>query len=395
MKLNKIDFIVGYGEKWKTPLKTSKHHIIKRLLNDGHRVLYVETPINFFSILKHPREFLFHHLKLLFRGPVEIEKNLWIVSGFFLFPYHPGFNGICDKLFINTINQKIFSYKLKYCLNKLEFKDVFFVSYYPFLFPVIKEFNFKKIIFHIVDEWQGMSGIPKSMKTITDNLVSKADITVVTSSLLKRKYVKLSNNVHLINHGTDFKLFSSVLSNKIKPLNNFNKINGDVNIGYYGALHKLDFKLVEKISKNFPNFSFIFLGPLEGPQGFKLDRSLPNNVLFWDSIPREKLPFFLKGIDIFWMPFKVNDLTKYMSPIKIFEVLSAGIPILSSDLEGCRQIKSKLLFFANSTNDHSNQLKNIIKNLSNFDSHVTSSKMKKYDWDERYKQFINLLSKSK
>lgn len=394
MSSNKIDFIIGYAEKWNSPLRTSKHHYIKRLLNDGHRVLYIESPVNFFSILKHPKYFFCHHLSLLFKGPKEVEKNLWVTSGFVLLPYHPGFFGLFDNLLINKINQKFFSFKLKKTINKINFNNVFFIFYYPFLFPLIDQFKINKIIFHMVDEWQGMKGIPKTMNIITKNLISSADLTIVSSKTLKLKYEHLSNNIHILNHGTDYNLFSSVLTNKIEPLNNFKYVNGEFIIGYYGALHKLDFQLINNVSKKFPKLSFIFLGPLKGPQGFKLEMLLPSNVYFWDSISREKLPFFLKGIDIFWMPFKDNDLTKHMSPIKIFEVLSAGIPIITSDLESCRQIKSKSLLFARSQYDHINLLKNTIVNKASIDRYDTSIKMKKYDWNKRYNKFLTLIRNS-
>ena len=52
------------------------------------------------------------------------------------------------------------------------------------IYPIIKDLNFKKIHFHIVDEWQGFSGIPKSMNYLTQNLVKVADTTVVSSKKL-------------------------------------------------------------------------------------------------------------------------------------------------------------------------------------------------------------------
>ena len=45
------------------------------------------------------------------------------------------------------------------------------------------------------------------------------------------------------------------------------------------------------------------------------------------------------------MPFKVNELTRSMLPIKIYEVMSSGLPIVSRDLEGCRSILKIQYFF--------------------------------------------------
>ena len=47
--------------------------------------------------------------------------------------------------------------------------------------------------------------------------------------------------------------------------------------------------------------------------------------------------FFLNFIDVFWMPFKNNQLTNFMSPIKLYEVMSTGKPIVSEDLVELRK----------------------------------------------------------
>ena len=70
------------------------------------------------------------------------------------------------------------------------------------IYPMLQRLNFKKVHFHIVDEWQGFSD-PDTMKILTKNLIEKANNTIVTSETLFNKYKKFTSNIFLLNHGTD------------------------------------------------------------------------------------------------------------------------------------------------------------------------------------------------
>ena len=147
-----MDFIITYAERWDTSLRTSKHHFTKRLAERGDRILYIEIPPNPLTILKRPAEFLENTLPKIRRGVMEVEKNIWIATGIFPFPYHRDLGGIFDKKIFNTMNQKYFLRRLKKLLKKLDFQCPYLIVYYPLIFPVIDEIEHDKIIFHMVDE---------------------------------------------------------------------------------------------------------------------------------------------------------------------------------------------------------------------------------------------------
>lgn len=386
-----MDFVVAYCERWDTPLRTSKHHIVSRLLKEGHRVIYIETPINFLAILKHPKEFINHQISLLLKGPIEVERNLWVMTGLVPFPYHPALFGIFDKLRINSINQNFFFGRLQKVIFNMGFKEITLINYYPLLFPIIDKIGFKKIVFHIVDEWQGMSGIPKSMATLTQDLVKRADVaTIVTSQNLFDRYKKDAREIHLLRHGTDWDLFSPVAMGKKEAYPYLASLPGK-KIGYYGALHKLNFSLIIEVATLRPDWSFVFLGPIKGPQGLRMRRKFPSNVYFLEAIPREFLPNFLAGIDVFWMPFLVNELTKYMSPIKLYEVLSAGLPVVSSDLEECRAVATECTYFADSPEDHITYLTHSMCSSNSGGRKSRSMAMRNTDWNGRFSDFMKIV----
>ena len=156
-------------------------------------------------------------------------------------------------------------------------------------------------------------------------------------------------------------------------------------VGYYGSLEKLDFKLIKNVSMVLSSWNFYFLGPLT-PNVRKRDKIYRKRKYnFLNPIQRKKLPSFLKTINVFFMPFKINQLTKSMTPIKVYEVLNFGLPIVSVDLDEIKFITKKYILFSN---DKEIIIKNLIKAVQT-DSIQKKKKriqfVKPYSWDNRFK----------
>ena len=59
------------------------------------------------------------------------------------------------------------------------------------------------------------------------------------------------------------------------------------------------------------------------------------NVVLVDRRPYSELPKYCKGFDVGLCPFRINELTLHVNPIKLREYLSAGLPVVSTDLPEC------------------------------------------------------------
>ena len=385
------NFVFLYCEDWDTPLRTSKHHFIERLAKEGHRVLYIEVPLNPISVLFKPQTIFKETNINALKGLRVIKKNIWAIKTIVPFPFHPILGILTDNLFINYINQKFISFILLKVFKELKFNSPEAVIYYPMSVPILKKLNFSKTYFHMVDEWQGLKGVPKTMKKLTLKLLSLADVTVVTSNTLFVRYQNKSRNINLLGHGTDLSLFSKVITKKLSKLKVIKETKSQ-NIGYYGSLEKLDFELIKYISSKMVSYNFYFVGPIPLNYEKVLKKHYNANVFFIGPLDRLKLPQFLNSMDVFWMPFQLNELTRSMSPIKIYEVLSAGLPIVSVDLDECRFITEKFILFGKSKEDFIILLKNAIENNSLEQKLERLKFTKSFTWTKRYNNFKKLIS---
>jgi glycosyltransferase involved in cell wall biosynthesis len=115
-------------------------------------------------------------------------------------------------------------------------------------------------------------------------------------------------------------------------------------VGYYGALAKwLDYALIKSVAKQCPHYQFVFIGP-DYDGSFKEQNLTETENLHWLGEKKyEELPGYVHYFNVATIPFVINEITQCASPIKLFEYLAAGKPIVATDLPECRKYRGVLL----------------------------------------------------
>ncbi len=109
-------------------------------------------------------------------------------------------------------------------------------------------------------------------------------------------------------------------------------------MGYTGSIHadRVDVDLVESLALALPQATIALVGPnmLTASVTARL-QTLPN-VVFTGSIPYARLPQIMRAFDVCIVPHRVTAFTESLNPIKLWEYLAAGKPIVSTDVAGFR-----------------------------------------------------------
>src|SRR6185369_6048572 len=145
-------------------------------------------------------------------------------------------------------------------------------------------------------------------------LVAESDIVVVTARELRDRFAKQGVVSQLIPNGADFDSFCDA------PANSLLKLISQPIIGFYGAIAEwIDVDLMQAVAKLRPNYSFVMIGPvlLDGIDGFK---NLPNVHLPGEK-PYRELPGYLRQFAVCTLPFRMNQLTRSVDPVKVYEYL--------------------------------------------------------------------------
>jgi UDP-galactopyranose mutase len=102
-------------------------------------------------------------------------------------------------------------------------------------------------------------------------------------------------------------------------------------IGFFGVIdERMNIELVAKIAELRPDWHFVMIGPVVKIDPSTLPR--PHNIHYIGSKSYQELPTYLSGWDIAIIPFALNESTKFISPTKTPEYLSAGRPVISTSI---------------------------------------------------------------
>jgi glycosyltransferase involved in cell wall biosynthesis len=224
-------------------------------------------------------------------------------------------------------------------------------TYHPFMREAIAALPHGPLVYHCVDDLSAIPGIDAdSFNREEQRLLADCAVVFVTSLALKAKCEPFNGNVHYFSNVVDFDHFSRSHRPAALPAD----MAGipAPRIGYVGALSdfKVDFALIHEVAIARPDWHWVIIGAEREGQHSPLVEALQGraNVHFLGDKPYSDLPDYLRGLDVGTLPTLVNDYTRAMFPMKYFEYLAAGIPVVSTPLEFTKSNQAGLLVAENS-----------------------------------------------
>jgi GT2 family glycosyltransferase len=182
-----------------------------------------------------------------------------------------------------------------------------------------------KVIYDCMDEHSGFSTNTPAMLDQENDLISSSDLVIATARLLHAKTAQLATRTLLLPNAADFEHFNQpgpeqLLANLPKPI-----------IGYYGAISDwFDVELVRQAALARPQWQFVLIGDTFGADTRALKEL--SNVHFLGEQPYSSLPAYLADFDVACIPFLLTPLTQATNPVKFYEYLSAGKPVVAVTL---------------------------------------------------------------
>ncbi len=158
-----------------------------------------------------------------------------------------------------------------------------------------------------------------------------------------------------------------------------------------------------------PHVNFIFVGgTYYHIQDFKKRYQDVSNIILVGHRPHADIPFYLKAADILALPnsgislgdSRFSVYTRHdTSPIKMFEYMASGVPIVASDLPSIREIlngKNAVLVKPDSPEDFKRGIETILHNkeLAHIISKQALLDVKEYTWEKRAEKILDFIKKA-
>ena len=204
---------------------------------------------------------------------------------------------------------------------------------HPFWHDVASVIPNSRLVYDCMDHHDGFGNNAESLLKLEELLIQEAELTITTSTWLDKAVAPHAKKRALIRNAGDYQHFSTMPDNVYRdPL-------GRRIIGYYGAIAEwFDLDLVVALAKQHPECCVLLIGADTVNAQSKLGRL--SNVTFTGEVPYNKLPYYLYSFDICLLPFKVIPLTLATNPVKAYEYLSSGKPVIAVELPEMAQFEA-------------------------------------------------------
>jgi glycosyltransferase involved in cell wall biosynthesis len=218
-----------------------------------------------------------------------------------------------------------------------------------FTLPYNREYLFQLrqpvIVYEVIDDLDVFPGDKTQLQKNHDVLLKEADVVLVTADRLMEQVKRTRPDALLCPNAVELDHFAQARDSGSMPQDLASLIKADRPvIGYYGALARwFDYDLVRQAAQEHPDWEFVFIGP-DHDQSLLTSNILSMSNIHWLG-PRDysQLPNYLRHFTVATIPFVINNITLATSPIKLFEYMSGGKPIVTSDLPECRKYPGVLV----------------------------------------------------
>jgi len=232
---------------------------------------------------------------------------------------------------------------------------------------ILNDLEFETIIYDCMDELSLFKGAPQSLIDQEQYLLKFADIVFTGGKSLFESKKNLHQNVFCFPSSVDEKHFAKALNGLAIP-EDIARIPHPI-VGYFGVIdERIDLDLLWESAKKLPEISFVMIGPLAKIEADDLPRL--SNIHYLGIKSYNVLPAYLKAFDVAMMPFALNDATKYISPTKTLEYMSAGKPIISTRIKDVERDYRHCVRIVDTVNDFCGAVQELTSNgYDGFDSY--------------------------
>ncbi|MFC2164537.1 glycosyltransferase [Acidobacteriota bacterium] len=349
----------------------------------SYKILYLPAPISPSEYFKQKVDDRILERRIFWgMAPKQVKERMWQYTPLRLFPSLSKMrarNGQWHHLSLRWSFPPLISVLKKSGFYK---PDVLIVTNlkYAWLDRVVKP---RLLVYRAVDDIQGFSKSHHSLREAEIPLLGRCDLCVATSSVLADVLSKRgASEVHVIRNGA-VKIQDSPVKNS--PQASDLASIPHPRVLYIGAINeRINFPWLDFAANKLPDFHFVLIGPQDvEPKGLEPRK----NIHFLGPRFPENIDSYLHASDIGMIPFKKNQLVNSTCPIKLYEYLAAGIPVVATRWREIEEIGAPIEL----ADDKESFVKGLNRSLSSAGGENRIAFAQENTWEKRFKEFERLV----
>ena len=312
--------IVSFAtDRWRD-VPRCRHHVMSRLAR-RNRVLFTSSPWYLRDVLRRDGT-----------GDAALTRitpNLHTYTPPRWLPYTYRFPR-ADRL-----SRRLRALAMERILDRLAMDRPILYIWHPSFVDAVGDLDARAVVYHCYDEYAAFAGADRARVADDEaRLLASADLVLTVSDGLYARKRKLNANTHLVRNGVDYDLFATAQDPGLPIAAELRHLPRPV-IGCVTRIvpDYFDAALLREVFRRRPDWSFVVVGPeCARSDALSALKALPN-VHFVGRRDLAALPSYLKAFDACLIPYVLTENKQLADPLKVYEYLAAGKPVVSKPLE--------------------------------------------------------------
>jgi teichuronic acid biosynthesis glycosyltransferase TuaH len=206
---------------------------------------------------------------------------------------------------------------------------------------MIGRMNESAVVYDITDDWISRDQpewLAEQIRRQDEQMCRRADAVIACSKrLIELKEPLAAGKLHWVPNGVDADHYRAVLDDT-GPLPPETARWPKPVFGYTGTIHpdRIDLDLLEGVARRLTAGSLVLVGPSHLSQAQTRRLTETSRVILQDAVPYNQIPQYMRAFDACMTPHRLNKFVESLQPIKLWEYLAAGKPIVATGVAGFR-----------------------------------------------------------
>ena len=378
------------SQDWDEALPTNRQQIMTRTAARGHHVLFVET-----------RGFLGKHLMRIVSGPdrrsqlrrllgtEEVAPRVVVTKALNIAPWGQKYE------LARRLNARVTSAVLRRRAARLPAPALLWV-YDPAAVPVNASATWP-IVYDCVDDYAEQTDGARRHALVAraDEAVSRAaSVVFATTRPLVERLQARNGHTHLVPNVGDYAHFVTA-SERSAAAPEIAHLQRPI-VGFSGNFlaAKVDFDLLQRLAQQRRDWTFLLIGPAQKETERRLaELASEPNITWLGPKPYAELPAYVAAFDVGLIPYVSNAYTQSCFPLKLYEYLAAGKPVVATGLPALADIDPEVVLTAGRADDVAAAIEAALSRSSEDARERRMSLAAQNTWESRVEKLLELIER--